>query len=342
MKKVYILFFQIILFNNISLVYSLSLKNIIEESKNYDSYLRCEQPEQPETLIFSCKITHSKDKDDELILNFSASFGSDYLHDYKVYLKYTYDGKDYKLRIRQQTNNSYKSDYFDIVRPVLTEKEKNLVRIYLLVNPQHVLHNKENYKLIIIIYSDYNDDKKILYDDTEQTFVPLRDIHEKEIIPSVELFKTYVKSEIIRVPLVRNTEALVYIYSKLMDHVFLCEFDGCKQNMFSILDNILLHRDMYPELPLILRIGIDMNEKDKDNNHYYLNSINNYRWFHHYIMIYRTKNNNVYVIDPLYRTNKLVQLDHIPLLSDYLDEIDPEHKSLIKIFTYNDTISTLE
>ena len=336
MKKIYIFVFQIILFNNINLVYSLSLKNIIEYLKNDDSSLRCGQPDQSVNLRYSCEITHSKYNDDELILTFTASFNDDYLNNYQVHLKYTYNGKEYKLQIAQQTNNFHKSNYFDVVRPVITKKEANLVIIYLLVNPQYVEHIKYNYKLKIVISNKDNIDKEILSDDTESTFLPLRNSKNEKIASKVDSFTTDVERKIITVPMVKSKNALVYIYSKLMDHVFLCGFDGCHQNMFSILDNILLHRDMYPELPLILRIEIDMKEKDKDNNHYYLNSINGYKWVYHYIMIYRTEDNNVYVIDPLYRTNKLVQLDHIPLLSNYLDEIDPEHKSLIRIFTYND------
>ena len=50
-------------------------------------------------------------------------------------------------------------------------------------------------------------------------------------------------------------------------------------------------------------------------------------------MIYRTEDNNVYVIDP--SIDKLTQSYHIPLLSEYLDEIDPAHKSVIEISNYN-------
>ncbi len=334
MKKIYIIFFEILLCINTNSMYSLSLKDIIEFLQNNDTPLNCYQPEEQESLENSCRIEKSKDMKDTIILTFSELYKSYYLYNYQIYLNYKYDGKDYKLNIIDQTINSIKSNYFDIERPVITEKEKDSIIIYLLVHQYHVSRIKSNYRLKVVI-SIVNNPRlgEIITKDIEKTLLPYKNWYNGDLELPVEQFKDDIERLMIKVPTVKSKEDLVYIYSNLMDHVILCTFDGCKENMFIILENILRHRDKYLELPLILKIEIsDFWYYEMDYN---LNSKNGYQWCFHYILIYRTEDNKVYVIDPLYRTDKLTQLAHIPLLSNYLDEIDPEHKSHINLFTYN-------
>ena len=99
MNKIYIIIFEILLCINTNSMYSLSLEDIIKFLQNNDTAINCSQPRQDGIFRHRCKIEKSKHIKDTLILTISAIYGSDFLKNFQIYLKYTFDGKDYKLNI---------------------------------------------------------------------------------------------------------------------------------------------------------------------------------------------------------------------------------------------------